>query len=353
MQRRLFKSVDLDRIERAYLASLRIAILAVATLCLLGAIGFGANALWRVFVSTTVAVEPVQITGTQVAAALKEAAPEQASRDGNDQIPAFVRQAHAQWARDVFPKYYAIYLKASNAYKKPEDVTLNSQQLMDALGYDLRSYADNGIKAQTFINNPDYQRQALAAVAAAVGEPSVVLQLSEYKSVGKTAKSCSTTYRSQRVWDSYSTACYNWYLEPQGCEVTRSVPVEVCVAAYPEGIVSPRVAFGRADEEFFRLWTDRNAQVQAEAQAARDEREATRAQIVPSLLLALQILAAFLVVMFFFLVVAIERHLRNGGILVPVGPAPPESDASEPASESADPAEEKARNRGPIWSRRK
>lgn len=306
------KSVDLDRIERAYLASLRVAILGVATLCLLGAIFFGVNAAWRVLVSTKVEEKPVQVTGAQVAAELKKAAPERSGPRQADEIPAPVRQAHARWARDVFPGYYAVYRTAAQAYKKPEDELLSSAQLMDALGYDLQTFADDDKKAAAFIRNGIYQQQALAAVTAAMKDPAVVSQLTDYKAAQKTAQSCSTTYQRRTVWDPYSTACYNWYEYPQGCNVTRSVPVERCVPAYPQGIVSPRVAFGRADQEFFRLWTQQTAQVRAEAQASRDGREATRAQIGPNLLLALQILGAFLIIMFFFLMVAIERHLRAG-----------------------------------------
>ena len=241
---------------------------------------------------------------------MKKAAPERSGPRQADEIPAPIRQAHARWSRDVFPGYYAVYRSAAQAYKKPEDELLSSAQLMDALGYDLQTFADDDKKASAFVLNGIYQQQALAAVTAAMKDPAVVSQLTDYKAAQKTAQSCSTTYQRRTGWDPYSTACYNWYEYPQGCNVTRSVPVERCVPAYPQGIVSPRVAFGRADQEFFRLWTQQTAQVRAEAQASRDGREATRAQIGPNLLLAVKILSAFLIVMFFFLVVAIERHLR-------------------------------------------
>jgi len=352
--KRLSRSVDLDRIERIYLASLRVAILGVATLCLLGALFFGGNALWRVFVSTDVETAPVQITGTQIAAELKKAAPPRSVQEGGDDVAPAVRRAHALWESEVFPKYYAIYRKATDAYKKPEDETLTAQQLMSALGYDLQSYARSK-KAKLFINNAEYQKQALTAVATALSDAAVVTQLTEYKAAKKTAQSCSTTYQSQRVWDSYSTACYAWYEYPQGCQVTRSVPVERCVPAYPKGIVSPRVAFGRADEEFFRLWTERNAQVNAEARAAQDAREAIRAQIGPNLLLALQILGAFLVVMFFFLMVAIERHLRGGKFVPNDSQRAPNGDGGIESSGQAELGVEgtEERDETPTWARRK
>lgn len=326
------KRVDLDRIERAYLASLRVAILGVATLCLIGAFFFGVNAAWRLFVSTEVVEESVQVTGAQVAAELRKATPERDRSGESDTIPASVRQAHATWVRDIFPKYYAVYHSSAQAYNKPEDEILSAQQLIEALGYDINALFEDSPKASAFVFNAEYQSQAISALTAAMRDPAVVAQLSEYKAAEKTAQSCSTTYQSRTVWDPYSTACYGWYEYPQGCQVQRSVPVERCIPAYPDGIVSPRVAFGRADEEFFRLWAQQTDQMAAEAQAARDEREATRAQIGPNLLLALQVLGAFLVVMFFFLMVAIERHLRSVGIRTVGGPETPQNAGLESQS---------------------
>jgi len=132
--------------------------------------------------------------------------------------------------------------------------------------------------------------------------------------------------------------------------------VERCVPAYPEGIVSPRVAFGRADEEFSRLWSQQSEQVRAEARATRDGRVATRAQIGPNLVLALQILGAFLVVMFFFLMVAIERHLRTGAKATPADPATPpeaEEDRLVPEPDPTPPPTDETLNTTPRWSRRK
>lgn len=362
MKLRKFKAGDLDRIERAYLASLRVAILGLATLCLLGAVIFGLNAAWRILVSTDIDQKPVEVTGAQVAAELKKAAPEPTGRPGANEIPTRTRQAHARWVRDVLPRYYSVYRTAAEAYKKPEDELLSASQLMDALGYDLQTFADNDEKATAFILDANYQEQALAAVSAAMSDPAVVSQLTEYKAAEKTAKSCSTTYQRRSAWDPYSTACYGWYRYPQGCQVTRSVPVERCVPAYPEGIVSPRVAFGRADQEFFRLWTQQSEQVRAEAQALRDEREATRAQIGPNLLLALQVLGAFLVVMFFFLVVAIERHLRAGAATATEGhvagpstddPAPDPNPGPEPEGSIASDLPDDDPPQTPRWARRR
>jgi hypothetical protein len=306
-----FSKIRLDRVEDIYLTILRVAVLAVATICLCAAVYFAGDAAWRFAVSTKVETTPTTVSGVEVATKMRDTPDEERTADG-PAIPAHVRTRHQVFVKEVFPAYYAIYRQASEAYKKPEDKTLTSDELLGALGYDLGSYAaGEDPTTRLFVEDVTYRVQIKAAVTAALAGSDAVRLLREYKVAEKTAQSCSTAYERRRVWDSYSTACRGWYYEPYGCEVTRSVPVERCVPAYPDGIVSPAVAFGRADEAFRNLWLEKFDKNAAEAAKTIADREATRAQIGPKLLTALQIALGFLVVMFFFLIVAIERHLRR------------------------------------------
>jgi hypothetical protein len=308
--KKLSRSFSIDRVEGIYLALLRIAVLTVATISLIAAAGFAIDGLWRIFVTTDVKEQATVVSSTDVVAAMKTPPP--VTERGEAQIPAFVRQAHANFATKVFPAYYAVYRRASDTYKKSEDKTLSQTELMEALGYDLDTYAAGEVPAtKLFVENAEYQKQALAAVTAAMVEAEIVRLLRNYKAAEKTAQSCSTEYEQRRVWDSNSTACSDWYYQPYGCNVTRSVPIQRCVAAYPEGIVSPTVAFGRADDAFRTIWADRSASNAQAAQDKRIDRAVTRAQIGPRLILALRIIGGFLVVMFFFLLIAVERHLRK------------------------------------------
>ncbi|WP_395649520.1 hypothetical protein [Brevundimonas sp.] len=308
--KKLKNRLSIDRIESVYLAILRIAVLTVATISLIAAAGFALDGLWRFAVVTDVKQEPTAVAPAEVIAAMKMPPP--AAERGDAQIPAHVRAAHAEFSSKVFSVYYSVYRKASEAYKKSEDTTLTQAELMSALGYDLETYASGEVPAtKLFVENTAYQQQAQTAVAAAMADATALGQLQEYKAAQKTAQSCTTEYERRTMWDSNSTACSDWFYQPYGCNVTRSVPVQRCVAAYPEGIVSPTVAFGRADDAFRVIWAQR---AEANAQAAADKRyarEETRSKIGPRLMLALQIIGGFLVVMFFFLLIAVERHLRR------------------------------------------
>ncbi|WP_439470460.1 hypothetical protein [Brevundimonas sp.] len=301
----------LDRIETIYLAILRVGVLAVASICLLAATFFAIDGLWRILVPTEVKEKATVVAPAEVTAAMRTV-PAARQAQGERQIPEAVRAAHAAFSTQVFPAYYAVYKRASDAYRKTEDKTLSQTELMDALGYDLDTYAaGETLATKLFIEDANYQQQAQAAVSAAMTDPATVRLLREYKAAQKTARACSSVYERRRVWDPYSTACSDWFYQPYGCNVTRSVPVERCVPAYPDGIVSPVVAFGRADDAFRTLWASRADANASEAQSTRMDREMTRSQIGPRLMLALQIVGGFLLVMFFFLIIAIERHLRR------------------------------------------
>lgn len=305
------KTTRLDRVESAYLAILRVAMLAVATLCLIAAIGFAIDGLWRITVSTDIEQKPTAVSAAEVISAMKTST-QPRQEPGQTQISSAVRQAHANFQQKVFRPYYAIYKRTSDAYKKNEDKTLSEAELLSALGYDLESYATGAsLATKLFVENPGYQQQAQATVGAAMSDPGTLKLLTDYKAAEKTAQTCTTITERRRVWDSNSTACSDWFYTPYGCEVTRSVPVQRCVPAYPDGIVSPVVAFGRADDAFRTLWADRADANAADADFERSSRENTRAAIGPRLLIALQIIGGFLAVMFFFLIIAVERHLRK------------------------------------------
>jgi hypothetical protein len=295
----------LDRVETVYLAMLRIGALAVATLCLLTAGFFAVDGLWRIAVPDHVDTKPTVVAPAEVASAMR-VPPPSASTDGDDGVSSAVKQAHEAFASKVFPAYYAVYRRAMESARKPDDKILTQAELMSALGYGLDIYAaGESLNTKLFVEDAEYQRQAQAAVTAAMADPATANLLKAYKAAEKSEQSCTTTNTRQFV----PQVCGYYYA--YDCSYTRTVPVRRCEAVYPNGIVSPGAAFERADRAFQRLWLEKS---EANARAANEktgQRLATRAQIGPRLMLALSIMGAFLIVMFFFLIVAIERHLRR------------------------------------------
>lgn len=319
----------LDQIERVYLIFLRLGVLALASICLLGALYFAGDAVWRVFVSTEVPVEETVVAPSEVSAAMRAMAADRQPQDSEGpSIPAHVRQAHTRFMREAFPAYYAVYQTAARAYNKEEDDLLTAEQLADRLGYSLETYAaGESFVTKAFVENPAYQSQVLAAVTAAMSDQATVALLSQYRDAQR-VQSCTT----RNVRRTVRQTCGYYYV--WDCSYVQTVPVRECEQVYPDGIVSPLAAFTSADQAFGELWMQRAAQREDAARMETGRRHAMRAQIGPKLMLAMQILGGFLVIMFFFLLVAIERHLRSMS-------APAESAAleDETGTAEAEPAE--------------
>lgn len=302
-----FSLVRLDQVERIYLLALRIGVLAIATICLLCAAYFSIDAIWRMFVSTDVPVEATVVEPSEVSGAMRqfaEARDTEAESDG-PQIPADIRQRHEAFMRDAFAPYYQVYAHAAEQYNKDEDDTLTAEDLADRLGYSLEIYAAGESPiARAFVEEPEFQRQLLAGVTAAIAEPATVTLLSQYRDAER-VQQCTTRNVRQTV----RQTCGYYYV--YDCSYTRTVPQQQCQMVYPDGIVSPLAAFTQADQAFGELWAEQTIRHEGEAARIRAERHATRSQIGPKLMLALKIVGGFLVVMFFFLLVAVERHLRQ------------------------------------------
>lgn len=109
--------------------------------------------------------------------------------------------------------------------------------------------------------------------------------------------------------------CSDWYVSPYGCPATRPVEVPytetVTKLQYPAGTQSHTQIFKAFQDKYFQLLDERR---QANATQAQEEREGILAGVAEgqlSLLTALQIVGGFLALMFFFLLIAIERHQRK------------------------------------------
>jgi hypothetical protein len=83
---------------------------------------------------------------------------------------------------------------------------------------------------------------------------------------------------------------------------------------FPEGTRSHSQLFRSYQDRYFQLLGERRAQNATEAEAARLGIIEGIAKGKLGLRTALAIAAAFLVLMFFFLLIAIERHQRRGAL---------------------------------------
>lgn len=305
-----FKAERLERVETAYLHALRIAGLLIATLCLIAALIFAANATWRLFINTK--VEP-QATSVDTALLAQQVASPPAAGGGNSAASANdpVKASHDKFKKDVWPKYYAIYQNTYQQHRNTADRLIPSDDMLAVLRYDLDSYRaaieDEGFEAlsvRRMVTDSGYQAAALKHVGEVMTATPVKAHLNSYKTATKSEQRCTTTPRTERV----NQTCGYYYV--YDCSYTRTIQDRRCEAVFPETVMTPAAAFERADATFASAWlTDENAKAETAAGESM-RRELQRAEIGPNLQLALIIIGGFFTVMFFFLLVAIERHLR-------------------------------------------
>ena len=221
-------------------------------------------------------------------------------------------------------RYYALYRAKFEPYRQAQDKQLtraefdgafvNTPDRLDAIKQGALSFEDDRKDLETL----------LTVMTDAAGKPATVERLRRYKSARKipvTRQVERTRVTYQDGWDSSSMACSDWYQTPYGCPVRR--PVEstytqaVTTMEFPKGTQSHTQIFKAFQDRFFTLLQGRRDE---NAQKAEQERQGILNGIADghvSLMTALQILGGFLVLMFFFLLIAIERHQRRLATEVP------------------------------------
>lgn len=306
-----------DRLEVIYLATLRIIVLVFATVALAVAGFIALDGLRSFFTSTKVETDKVTVAASEVAAEIAQKQKEKdAALKGEAVESDEAKKAQARFLNGPFKAYYAVYRASATKYNKSEDPVLTAAQLADELGYSIEAFSKSEDSTVTaFAANADFGAQITAAAKEASASPAYVQQLVRYRSAEKTAKSCSTKYVNRRVWDSYSTACDGWWQSPIGCPAIRPMPTQVCQPAYPDGIKGPSRAFADFDGGFRVLWLKKADEAAAKASLEQARREALKGSSGSKLMQAVYVFGGFLTVMFLFLVIAVERHLRRLTVL--------------------------------------
>jgi hypothetical protein len=219
---------------------------------------------------------------------------------------------------DFATRYYDLYRRSFEPFRQQDDKRLSKDEFDDSfIQTDKRLDAIRG-------GGLDFERdkadlgKLLTVMSEAAQKPQTQERLKKYKaarrvSVSKQVQRSRTETR--RGWDRYSMACADWYQDPMGCAVTRSVDVPytetVKSMEFPKGTQSHTQIFRAFQDRYFSLLTERREQVAREAQEKRQSIVEGNVAGWISLKTALSVVGGFLVLMFFFLLIAIERHQRR------------------------------------------
>lgn len=309
----------LDRIEAVYLKVLRAAVLLVATGLIAFAIWLGISGLVKISRSPdSVVEEKATVSAADLidAPVVDEPTP-QDSASKNPVPSAATRNAY----RDRLNRYFDIYRTRFEPFRQAEDKQLSREEFDDQyLNTDDRamSVAKGELNQSTDLAELDL---LIAVVNEAAANAKTVEALSKYKSAKKVPvrKSVERTRTELRQgWDSNSTACEDWYYRPYGCSVTRAVAVpyteQVNVMEFPKGTRSHAAIFNTYHQRYNELLTQRRAKSAAQADSDRQSIISGKIEGGAALWTAVQVALGFVVLMFFFLLIAIERHQRKQAI---------------------------------------
>lgn len=308
-------STFLDRAEHIYLRVLRASVLLIASIMVVFALWLAISSAYKLSRS------PDSVT-EEVASVAPEELVVASSPDVAEVEPADAKQptaspAQRQFYSEFVGRYYQLFRNRFEPYRQAEDKRLTRDEFDDSFVGSAKKLSEVASGTLDFESDQRDLKELLRVMTAAAENPAIKGRLQRYQAakkvrVAKQVQRSRTEYR--RGWDRYSTACSNWYYSPIGCAVQRTVEVPYTQTVYsmefPKGTQSHTQTFQASQNRYFELLQDRRAANAAAAQSERENIMIGKIEGSAALWTALQIVAAFMVLMFFFLLIAIERHQR-------------------------------------------
>jgi hypothetical protein len=305
----------LDRAEDAYLRLLRAFILVLATLLVLYAAFLAVISLYKIVQSPDSVTENVATVTPQEVAAARPSTNQALDTDAPRQPR--INPAHRRAYDELLGRYHHLFQTRFEPFRQRGDAQMNRAQF-DENFLNVRARLEAIGRGEVNFDADVQDLRSLVDVMTRTAElPETQQKLQRYKDARKVqvcrnVQRTRTNYRT--VWNRYSLSCPNWYYD-NGCEERRAVrepyTARECSMQFPEGTQSHAALFRAFQDEYFRLLTDRRSASAAEAQAARQAIADGNEQGRRDLWTALLIVGSFLVLMFFFLLIAIERHQRR------------------------------------------
>jgi len=303
-----------DRVEVIYLKALRITILMIATLLIAYTLYLAISGLYGVAQSPNSVREAVATVAANEIVDAEETDPAGAAAVNGP----VVDPAHRKFYAGFVNRYYTLFRTKFEPYRQTEDKTLSRDEFDDNFVQSRARLA--AVTDGTTRFEPDRAdlESLITTMSAAAAEPKASARLKRYKGARKVAvkhEVQKTRVETRSGWNSYSTSCPAWYESPIGCPEQRQVDVPytqtVTAMEFPKGTQSHAQIFRAMQDEYFALLEQRRTTNAANADLRRTEIVMGRVRGSESLGLALRIFGGFIALMFFFLLIAIERHQRR------------------------------------------
>lgn len=314
----------IDKAEKTYLILLRAAVLGIATLLLAYALWLGLAGLYKISKSPDSVREAEAKVSAETVATLDNASvPDDSAPNATDDRTD--RKPMLAFYRAFRKRYFDLYRQSFENYRHASDPQMSETDFDTAfLSTDKRQKAAANGNLDFEKDRADLEK-LFATMKEAAALPITRKRLETYrKTQPRRVVRSVEKIRYERYcsfFSSYFDSCITYD--------TRPVPyTERQVSmAMPDGLLAPRKLFEAYQANFGR---DLTAQRETNAAEARQQREAIVAGNMigrMNLWTAMQIAAAFMMLMFFFLMIAIERHQRKLSDWIASRP----KDANEPS----------------------
>lgn len=295
----------LTRIENFYLAALRVMLLLLATVMVLYAAWLAVTGVYQTARdATSVKEQAFEVTPTEVVDLPKPMAGGTPEATATDPL-AGARKYYA----DFVDRYHSIYQKQFAPFRKSDDKALTKDAFDERFVRSRQRVEALSDGTVDFDTDKAALERLVTAMNAAAALPETASRLKRYKTSQRQSVSRIVSGSRPERYCIY----YSDYLESCISYDTRQVPYRRTVTEMrlPDGVIAPPDLLQAYQDRFFGLYSERSGQ--SAAKAAR-EREAILAGNVAGsvdLWRAVQFGGGFLIVMFLFLLIAIERHQRR------------------------------------------
>lgn len=314
-------STRADRAERSYLAFLRLAVLACASLALVGAALLLSWGAIKQLGSSSVDPARVTVTPDDIAPPKEDgAAPKVQAANGPLAIDKEVRAR----TLDVYRKAFKPYERSGKSASDDDVIAaVWTQERLQAF-VDLPDPLLTDGLDKTIADSREHGMQALYMAEKAVETETFKHSLTAYRDA-KEVRVCSDQYktrsRSVSSWDPYSMSGPGWYNAPYGCPSTRTVQEpyveKACQMRLPENLDTPVQAMSGAIARYAEIATSKAAQSRLAAERNSNQIVARKLSGRDDMRTALLLFVGFMGIMLLYLLIAIERHHRLIRKLVP------------------------------------
>jgi hypothetical protein len=229
-------------------------------------------------------------------------------------VPKAIRQKTAA----IYKRDFAPHERSEAKISEAQVVDLVWTEERVALFDELAGAGLLDAKGEELAGKSALMEDALETVSKATKAKDYVGQLVGYrdaKKVNVCTNVSKTKKRTVEAWNSYATSCPYWWESPVGCSSTRVISEpyveKVCEMKFPKELEAPGELFAASIQRYADVAQDKLESARIDASVKTAENNGRKLKGQGNIGTSGKLFLGFLLVMFLYLFIAMERHNRN------------------------------------------